>query len=162
VTGPDHPTPAGGSRPEQPTRNPHYPMPLEIAKAVYDRFADNDIDGFLSLCSPGIHWVVNGPASLEKCRTYQGIGGVREFLAILNRTWRFTAFAPREFIADRDQVVVLGEEEGHDASSNEPFRNRWAHVFTIRDGQVVAFREFLCHWQGSESPPPMKWSPGED
>ncbi|MCP5522123.1 MAG: nuclear transport factor 2 family protein [Verrucomicrobiales bacterium] len=136
-------------------------MPLEIAKAVYDRFASNDIDGFLSLCSPDIRWVVNGPASLEKCRTFEGIDGVREFLAILNRTWRFTAFVPREFIADRDQVVVLGEEQGHELSTAEPFHNRWAHVFTVRDGRVVAFREFLCHWTGSQTPPPMEWGAAE-
>jgi len=132
-------------------------MSLKVVKAVYDRFAHNDIEGFLALCSDDIEWVVNGPASLEKCRAFKGINGVREFLSILDRTWRFSSFCPREFIASQDRVVVLGEEEGVDRSSNEEFHNRWAHVFTVRHGVVVAFREFLCHWRGAQSPPPMTW-----
>ncbi len=55
-------------------------MSLEIAKAVYDRSANNDIEGFLSLCSHDIEWVVNGPTSLEKCRAFKGVDGVKEFL----------------------------------------------------------------------------------
>ena len=132
-------------------------MSLEVARAVYDRFAKNDIQGFLSLCSHDIEWVVNGPSSLEKCRAFKGIEGVKEFLSILDRTWRFTSFRPREFIASQDRVVVLGEEEGLDRSSNEEFRNRWAHVFTIRNGLIVTFREFLCHWPGTQTPPLMSW-----
>jgi len=135
-------------------------MSLEIAKAVYDRFSEGDIDGFLSLCAEDIEWVVNGPTSLEKCRAFEGIDGVKEFLSILDRTWRFSSFSPREFIADQDQVVVIGEEEGSDRSSNEEFRNRWVHVFTIRNGLVVRFREFLCHWPGAQTPPAMTWRTG--
>ena len=137
-------------------------MSLEVAKAVYDRFAANDIEGFLSLCSQDIEWVVNGPSSLEKCRAFKGIQGVKEFLSILDRTWRFASFQPREFITGQDQVVVLGEEAGVDRVSNEAFQNRWAHVFTIRNGQVISFREFLCHWRGTQSPPPMSWRPDAD
>jgi ketosteroid isomerase-like protein len=133
-------------------------MSLEVVKAAYDRFADNDIKGFLSFCSNEIEWVVNGPPSLEKCPAFKGINGVKEFLSILGRTWRFTSFRPREFIASHDGVVVLGEMEGFDRSSKEEFYNRWAHVFTIRNGLVVTFREFLCHWHGVQTPPPMTWS----
>ena len=132
-------------------------MSLEIAKAVYDRFARKDVDGFLALCSEDIEWVVNGPTSLEKCRSFQGIEGVKDFLSVLDRTWRFTSFRPHEFIVSQEQVVVLGDEKGVDQSSGEEFENRWAHVFTFRDGVVVRFREFLCHWIGAQRPPPMTW-----
>ena len=135
-------------------------MALETVQAVYDRFAQGDIDGFLALCADDIEWVVNGPALLEKCRAFEGIEEVRQFLAILDRTWQFTSFQPREFIAGGEQVVVLGEEEGHDRSSNVKFQNRWAHVFIVRNGRVRSFREFLCHWPGPQVPPPMSWNTG--
>lgn len=92
-------------------------MALDVVKQVYERLGEGDIPGFLGLCAEDIEWVVNGPAALEKCRTFQGIDGVREFLAILDRTWAFTAFAPREFIAGGDKVVVLGEEAGSDGTA---------------------------------------------
>jgi ketosteroid isomerase-like protein len=132
-------------------------MSLQIVKEIYRRFAEGDLEGFLSLCANDIEWVVNGPAELEKCRAFKGIDGVREFLTILDRTWHFTSFNPREFIDGGDRIVVLGEERGTDRHSGESFENRWAHVFTVRDGVVVTFREFLCHWSGNQRPPSMNW-----
>jgi hypothetical protein len=131
---------------------------LEIVKEVYNCFAEGNIDGFLKLCAPDIEWVVNGPATLEKCQNFQGREGVGDFLKILGETWQFSSFTPREFIASEDVVVVLGEETGTDKKSNLTFENRWSHVFDLRDGQIVRFREFLCHWIGDEKPPATSWS----
>lgn len=132
---------------------------LDIVKAVYARFGEGDLDGFLNLCADDIEWVVNGPASLEKCRAFQGRQGVRDFLAVLDRTWAFSAFEPRQFIADGGSVVVLGEETGTDKQTGIAFSNRWAHVFDVCNDRITRFREFLCHWSGSETPPAMSWTP---
>jgi uncharacterized protein len=131
---------------------------LEVVKDVYSRFAEGDIDGFLNLCDENIEWVVNGPANLEKCRAFKGRHGVKEFLDVLVGSWEFSSFTPRQFIADGQTVVVLGEEAGKDKSSGIGFENRWAHVFDVREKQIVRFREFLCHWTDQERPPAMSWS----
>ena len=132
-------------------------MPADVVREVYRRFSEGDIEGFLKLCADDIEWVVNGPAMLEKCRSYRGIDGVRAFLSILDRTWSFSSFAPREFIDGGDKFVVLGEETGADKASGEKFENRWAHVFTLRDRRIVTFREFLCYWSDGQHPPDMSW-----
>jgi len=132
-------------------------MAVDIVRDVYRRFGEGDIEGFLRLCDKNIEWVVNGPGVLEKCRSFNGIEGVRAFLSILDRTWLFSSFTPREFIEGGDKVVVLGEEAGTDRETGEPFANRWAHVFTVRDNLIVTFREFLCHWRGGQRPPDMSW-----
>jgi ketosteroid isomerase-like protein len=132
-------------------------MTESVVKEIYQRFSDGDIDGFLKLCADNIEWVVNGPASLEKCSTFHGIDGVRTFLSILDRTWSFSSFTPREFISGGSKVVVLGEETGTDRASGQMFENRWAHVFTVRDQKILTFREFLCHWLGNQRPPKMGW-----
>ena len=131
--------------------------PLEIVKNVYNRFAEGDIAAFLALCADNIEWVVNGPANLEKCKAYKGRSGVQQFLDILAE-WEFSSFAPREFIVDGQTVVVLGEETGTDKRSGIPFENRWAYVFDVKNGQIVRFREFLCHWTDQQQPPAMNWS----
>ncbi|MEA3412261.1 MAG: nuclear transport factor 2 family protein [Pseudomonadota bacterium] len=132
---------------------------LDIVKDVYHRFSKGDLTGFLDLCADDIEWVVNGPASLEKCRCFRGRSGVQEFLRILGDSWEFSAFTPREFLVSGATVVVLGDEEGRDRNSGEPFRNRWVHVFDVEAGGIVRFREFLCHWTGDQSPPEMSWIP---
>jgi uncharacterized protein len=131
---------------------------LEVVKDVYGRFAEGDIEGFLNLCAEDIEWVVNGPANLEKCKAFKGRDGVREFLDILAGSWEFSSFTPRQFIADGQTVVVLGEETGKDKISGSRFGNRWVHVFDVQGEQVVRFREFLCHWTDEQRPPEMSWS----
>ena len=130
---------------------------LNIIKDVYNRFSEGDITGFLGLCADNIDWVVNGPATLEKCRAYKGRSGVQEFLSILGESWEFSAFTPKEFFVDGSTVVVLGEEKGRDKQSGVQFENRWAHIFEVKNGQIIRFREFLCHWAGDQKPPAMSW-----
>lgn len=129
----------------------------DVAEQVYARFGAGDIDGFLDLCSEEVEWVVNGPHQLEKCSDFHGKDGVRDFLAILDRTWAFSSFSPREFIAAGNKCVVLGEESGTYRDTGQGFNNRWAHVFTVRDGSLTSFREFLCHWTVDQKPPEMSW-----
>ncbi|WP_211829271.1 nuclear transport factor 2 family protein [Kistimonas asteriae] len=129
--------------------------PVDIVKNVYDSFSKGDLEGFIQMCDENIEWVVNGPASLEKCQSYRGREGVRQFLDILERTWTFRSFSANQYIHDGDSVVVLGDETGDDKATNQPFENRWAHVFDIKDDKVIRFREFLCHWSGNEHPPKM-------
>ena len=131
---------------------------LEVVRDVYSRFGQGDIAGFLSLCAGNIEWVVNGPATLEKCRAFKGRDGVQEFLNILGESWEFSAFTPKQFLTDGPTVVVLGEEKGRDKKSGVEFENRWAHVFEVKDGQIIRFREFLCHWPGDQKPPAMSWN----
>ena len=128
---------------------------LKVVKDVYGRFGKGDIDGFLALCADDIEWVVNGPAGLDKCQAFKGPDGVKRFLDILTSSWEFSSFTPHEFIASGETVVVLGEETGKDKASGANFENRWAHVFDVREGRVVRFREYLCHWTGEEKPPVM-------
>ena len=132
-------------------------MAVNIVKKVYECFGKGDINGFLELCEENIEWVVNGPYLLEKCQSFTGHKGVRRFLKILEGTWSFNTFVPREFIVDNNKVVVLGEETGTNRLTGEEFQNRWAHVFTIRSNKIVSFREFLCNWCGDQHPPAMSW-----
>lgn len=130
---------------------------LDVVKGVYDRFSVGDLDGFLALCDEHIEWVVNGPATLEKCNAFHGRAGVRKFLDVLGGSWEFKSFKAQEFIAAGSTVVVLGEEAGKDKNSKTSFENRWAHVFDVKDGKITRFREFLCHWTGEQHPPKMSW-----
>jgi uncharacterized protein len=79
---------------------------LEVVKQVYQRFAEGNLEGFLQLCSEDIEWVVNGPSTLAKCRAFQGIAGVRQFLDLLSNTWEFQSFKPQKFFEAQMTVIV--------------------------------------------------------
>ncbi|WPD21474.1 MAG: nuclear transport factor 2 family protein [Candidatus Electrothrix aestuarii] len=131
--------------------------PPHIVQEVYKKLSSGDFEGFLDLCDDAIEWVVNGPETLEKCQAFQGKNGVRHFLDILGSTWYVSSFDVKSIVNENNTVVVLGEETGRHTDSEIFFENRWAHVFDVKDGKIVRFREFLCHWPGVQKPPEMTW-----
>ena len=131
--------------------------PLHIVQEVYNMFSTGDFEGILDRCDDQIEWVVNGPETLEKCQAFQGKNGVRHFLDLQGATWHFSSFHAYNFVTENDTVVVLGEETGRDTGSEIFFENRWAHVFDVKNGKIVRFRGFLCHWPGTQKPPIMTW-----
>ncbi|MCW5207120.1 nuclear transport factor 2 family protein [Desulfobulbus sp. US1] len=132
--------------------------PLHVVQEVYSKISAGDLEGFLELCDENVEWVVNGPEALERCRAFQGKDGVRHFLDILSSTWHFSSFHANNFISENDSVVVLGEEAGRDTGLEIFFENRWVHVFDVKVGKIIRFREFLCHWPGKQKPPVMTWN----
>ncbi len=131
--------------------------PLYVVQEVYNKFSTGDFESFLELCDENIEWVFNGPESLEKCKAFQGREGVRHFLDIVGSTWHVSSFTAKKFVTENDTVVVLGEEAGRDMGSEIFFENRWTHVFDVKEGKVIRFRGFLCHWAGKQKPPVMTW-----
>lgn len=52
-------------------------------------------------------------------------------------------FEPKEFIAQGERVVVLGQEEIRIKATGKTLENDWAHVFTLRNGTVTHFQEYI-------------------
>jgi uncharacterized protein len=54
----------------------------------------------------------------------------------------FKRFEPREYIAERDKVVVLGFYDATAKKTGRGVSSEWAMIFTLRNGSIVHFREF--------------------
>jgi ketosteroid isomerase-like protein len=132
-------------------------MALDVIKQIYQHLGAGDLDSIVALCDEQVEWVVNGASSIEVTGAFQGIEGVRSFLASVDKAWMLRFSAPREFIDAGDKVVVLGEGAGKQRATGESFQNRWVHVFTMRNGRIVSFRLFVCQWLGDDTPPAMSW-----
>jgi ketosteroid isomerase-like protein len=52
-------------------------------------------------------------------------------------------FTPKEFIAQCNKVVVLGFGAWTAKDTGLDFASDWVHVFTVEDGRIAAFREFM-------------------
>ena len=70
-----------------------------------------------------------------------GIPAVREFFPLLLNTFDLAEFQPRDFLASGDKVVVLGTSREGPKGSGRLVDFRWVHVFTFRNGRIVAFEE---------------------
>ena len=67
---------------------------------------------------------------------------VAQFFKALDQVFEIQRFEPKQFIAQTEQVVVLGDTAKVKATG-KVLTEEWAHAFTIRDGKIAAFREYI-------------------
>ena len=50
---------------------------------------------------------------------------------------------PTEFIAEGGTVVSLGDFKGVHGATGKTAEARYAHVWTVRDGRIATFRQYI-------------------
>ena len=113
---------------------------LDVVRNLYAAFGRGDLEAILAPLDPQVSWRTPGAPDLPTAGLRQGIPAVREFFGLLLNTFDIADFQPRDFLAADDKVVVLGtSREGPKGGRLVDFR--WVHVFTFRNGRIVAFEE---------------------
>lgn len=116
---------------------------LEVVRRGYDAFGRGDMDALLSSFDEQIEWVTPGPQDLATSGRRRGRQQVAEFFAAVNEIFDIQRFEPKEFIAQGDRVMVLGDETVRVKATGKVLDDDWAHVFTLRNGKIVAFQEYI-------------------
>ena len=114
----------------------------EIVKRAYAAFKSGDMEALMRTYADDISWEFYGPSTIPTAGTRKGLAGVREFFATVDSAMTAQSFEPREYIAQGDQVVVLGDYSWKIKSTGRTFTSNWAHVSTLKNGKVVRFREY--------------------
>jgi len=112
-----------------------------IAQQAYDNFKKGDIQALLNLMSDDIIWELPEIEDVPIAGSRSGRDAVGEFFAMVARDQDVIVFEPREFVADGDKVVALGHYQWRVRDTDREFATDFVHVFTIRNGKIVAFRE---------------------
>lgn len=116
---------------------------VEVVRRGYDAFGRGDLQTLLSLFDDNIEWVSPGPPEVPTSGTRRGKQQVAEFFRHVGEMFEFERFEPKTFIAQGDQVVVLGEDKSRFKATGAVMNGEWAHAFTLRNGKVVRFQEYL-------------------
>lgn len=115
---------------------------VKIVQDAYAAFGRGDVAGVLANCSAGVEWLVPGdPAIVPAAGKRDGVSGVAAFFSTLAESQEVEAFEPRQFVAQGDTVIALGNYRWRIRKTGKSFASDFAHVFTVREGKVVAFRE---------------------
>jgi ketosteroid isomerase-like protein len=112
-----------------------------IAQQAYESFKKGDIQTLLKLMSDDIDWELPEIDSVPIAGRRSGRDAVSEFFAMVARDQEVIAFEPQEFVAERDKVVALGHYKWRVKDTDREFASDFVHIFTVRDGRIVAFRE---------------------
>ena len=86
----------------------------QIVKDAYAAFLRGDIAAILAMVDDAVQWqgVIGTEGVLPQAGLRQGRDAVAEFFGQVDATVGFDEFAPGEFIAQGEQVAVVGSYRG--------------------------------------------------
>jgi len=115
---------------------------IEVIQTAYGEFGKGNIDALLALMSDDVDWHTFGPQELPMTGLRKGKPEVGRFFKQVGEAWNFERFEPQRFIAQDDTVVALGIYTGTAKPTGRKFSSEFSHVFNVRNGKIVKFREY--------------------
>ncbi len=120
----------------------------QTVQQVYENFKGTsfrsaDMQSLLGLCSDDVEWQVPEMENVRYCGKRRGIESVRDFFSAIADDLELLQFEPQEFIAQGDKVVALGHYSWRVKATGREFSSEWAHVYTVRDGKIIRFHEYM-------------------
>ena len=83
---------------------------LALVRRIYEAFGKGDILTMLSLLASDVEWRVTGPPQVSYAGARRSREQVVEFFQTLASTVEIQQFEPQEFLAQGEQVAVIGRE----------------------------------------------------
>lgn len=114
----------------------------QLIEQAYANFKAGDIATLLQSMSEDITWQLPEVENVPFTGKRQGRGAVAEFFSMLASLQDARSFEPREFIAQGNKVAVLGHYVWQVKANGRTYEADFAHVFTLRGVQIVAFHEY--------------------
>lgn len=114
--------------------------PGEIVRGFYEKLASGDAPGAMRLMAADIEWITMWHYKVEGRGPEQVAKGV---LMPLAAEWSQAALVPTEFIVDGETIVSLGDFTGLHATTGKKAEARYAHVWTVRNGSITRFRQYI-------------------
>jgi len=108
----------------------------QLVQEAYQLFLKGDIPGLLARCLDDAEWSSPEMEFVPFSGTFHGKRGIAELLSKLDASTQTLRFEPREFIAEGDKVIVLGEASWLVKATGRRFDTPWIHVITMRDGKM--------------------------
>jgi uncharacterized protein len=119
------------------------PSNRELIESLYAAFGRGDAGAVLGALHPEVDWNEAEGSPYADQNPYTGPQRVGEgVFGRLMADFDGFAVAPQKIVSDGDTVVALGRYSGTHRASGNPLHAQFAHVWTIRDGQITAFQQY--------------------
>jgi ketosteroid isomerase-like protein len=116
---------------------------VELIQSVYDAFARGDAAYVLGAFDPQIQWREADNFPYADRNPYVGPQRVGEgVFGRLMTEWDGFAVHPERIVDGRDTVVATGRYRGTYRATGGSVDAQFAHLWTLRDGKVVAFQQY--------------------
>ncbi len=115
----------------------------KVAEQLYETFNSGDVEGFLNTFSEDASWHSPKIENMPLETKFTGRDKIGEFLAKIDEYEEFLKIEPKEFIAQNDRVVVLGELQVRSKITDKQYSSGFAHIIEVKDGKAISFLEYF-------------------
>ena len=115
---------------------------VETVGKIYEAFGRGDIPYIIDQLLEDVRWVSHFESVVPWAGDYSGKSRVQKFFDAIGGSVDVTAFTPREFVAQGDTVVSLGEFGCRVRSTGKSALTRWVFIWKFREGRVYSYEQF--------------------
>jgi hypothetical protein len=117
---------------------------VAVIAAIYEAFAKGEVEGVLGRMSPDIVWYEAENFPYADGNPYNGPSAVAAgVFARCVGEWKGFSVMMDDLIDGGDRVVALGRYGGECKTTGHSMNPQAAHIWTLRDGKVVAFQQYV-------------------
>jgi len=114
----------------------------QLVMESYQLFLKGDIPSLLDRCHDDADWIERDSECIPFAGAHHGKAEIADFFTKLAEGAEALNFVPKEFIAEGDKVVVVGEASWLAKPTGRSFDSPWVHVLTLRDGKIARFEAY--------------------
>lgn len=114
-----------------------------LVQQAYQSIKAGDVQLFLNSLADNVWWELPEMENVPFAGKWHGREQVEQFFSIVAQTQDVVEFEPEDFIEGGNKVVVLGRFLQRVKSTGKVSTSAWAHVWTVEDGKVTHFQEYV-------------------
>ena len=114
-----------------------------LVQQAYQSIQAADIQALLNSYAEDVQWQLPEMENVPFAGMWQGREAVGQFFSKVFVVQDVVEFEPEENIAQGDKVVVLGRFLMRMKATGKDFGSDWTHVWTVKDGKVTRFYEYV-------------------
>ncbi|MBB1439041.1 nuclear transport factor 2 family protein [Shewanella sp. SG41-4] len=116
---------------------------LDIIKSTYEgKTSEDNGKNLKRYISNETRWTE--AAGFPYAGTYQGFDEIEQnVFARLSTEWIDYNFAVEDYLAAGNKVFAYGTYSGTNKATGRYFKARVAHLWTLKDGKVISFEQFV-------------------
>ena len=116
---------------------------LRVVEKIYADYKTGDLESILSNMDEDIVWTHPGADSgIPFAGIYTGKQQIRQFFDIAVNTIEVVRLDLLKFVAERDNIIVVGFDHMRVKKTGREYQTNWVHVYTFKAGKIFDFEQF--------------------
>jgi ketosteroid isomerase-like protein len=115
---------------------------ISLLKQAYDAYDKGDIQRLLGLLAQDIEWELPEVEGIPFTGKRRGLAQAADFFRVMDQCQATREFKPDSFLAQGDQVIVLGHGTFAVRATGVEYSDDWCHVFRVAGGKIASFKEY--------------------